>query len=451
MLRECELDDSLAAIALYLKAQYANTPGEEELPLNTMEADDVLALSQCFHSELLRVVAAARMHDSGTSPAQPKPPGHQGGTSAFATQADDDAQQQRPSSPPPPDRPPPTNSLTAATPTGGRPPPPPGSTAAVATSTQQAPAAATTAQGRSENTNGTDGTHGTDRPPVYEDTGAAVSSKENSKPAATATTGDDDGAAEAAPRNGATMTPAGFAPRQRVARSRDASPLASRSNSVVNLTAPSASGQRGGGRDADSSTAQVPRSASVATAATRSGSAAISAGGNQPTFSKLRPKVMEGTDLVKYGRNGSPKLRFVRLVYRETTVANGRVIEMPFLCWGKNVKASPSGMLPLVELREVTRGATTPNFKRNSRHEVVGERGEVVPPQQCFTLNFAERPVDFYAPGPEDFDTWYGFMKLVLRRNRELEQEADAAEEAAAEREAKVDATSGANREGRRL
>ena len=160
---------------------------------------------------------------------------------------------------------------------------------------------------------------------------------------------------------------------------------------------------------------------------------------------------MEGTDLVKYGRNGSPKLRFVRLVYRETPVANGRVIEMPFLCWGKNVKASPSGMLPLVELREVTRGATTPNFKRNSRHEVVGERGEVIPPQQCFTLNFAERPVDFYAPGPEDFDTWYGFMKLVLRRNRELEQEADAAEEAAAEREAKVDATSGANREGRRL
>lgn len=148
-------------------------------------------------------------------------------------------------------------------------------------------------------------------------------------------------------------------------------------------------------------------------------------GAERPTFSKLKPIVMAGTDMVKYGRNGSPQLRFFRVEYSDVKVGGDRTVAMPFLTWAKNAKASVSGRLPLVELREVTRGATTPNFKRNSRHVVVGLRGEEVPPQQCFTLTFVDRPVDLYAPGAGDFDAWFAFMSLVVARNQELEEEGE--------------------------
>jgi hypothetical protein len=187
----------------------------------------------------------------------------------------------------------------------------------------------------------------------------------------------------------------GFAPRQRVALSRTASPMPSRSNSVRSR-----------------SPANPPKEA--------------------PSFAKLRPYLTTGTDLVKYGRNGSPQLRFFRVAQKEFAVSADHTVPMPFLIWGKNAKSAPSGELPLIELREVIRGATNPNFKRNSSHAVVGARNEPVPPQQCFTLVFATRPVDLYAPGVEDFEKWFEFMRLVVQRNRELEIEGREAEANAA-------------------
>ena len=163
---------------------------------------------------------------------------------------------------------------------------------------------------------------------------------------------------------------------------------------------------------------------------------------------RVRPKVWEsiammkkGGNLVKFGRNGNPQLRYCRVDDEESEI-DGAKIECPHLTWSSDITSKRSGKIPLMKLQDVKLGAESKNFKKDKTGSVIGLRGEVVRPAMCFTLVFSERNVDLYANSQDDFDMWVDGFENIVERNRQiLAQERQREKEKARAERSSVDDT----------
>lgn len=125
-----------------------------------------------------------------------------------------------------------------------------------------------------------------------------------------------------------------------------------------------------------------------------------------------------GGNFTKFGRRGTPSVRYI-FVSDRRTLHKGEMVAMPHLCWAVDSKAEPSGQLPLFELKELETGPSD-TMKKNAEGFVIGVLNETFSDKQCITLVFSSRTIDIACKNLAQLAIWKRALYLIIYKNREL-------------------------------
>ena len=140
------------------------------------------------------------------------------------------------------------------------------------------------------------------------------------------------------------------------------------------------------------------------------------------------PLLQKGSFLIKFARHGGkPQRRFVFLkdlpiqLDAGTSKRNTRPVLVPHLCWSGGPTESAKETLSMLRLLDVKIGSND-NFRRDRKSgRITGPSSQAILEEHCFTLIFDSRSVDLAAEYESDFQLWAGGMLSILKRNQELE------------------------------
>lgn len=137
------------------------------------------------------------------------------------------------------------------------------------------------------------------------------------------------------------------------------------------------------------------------------------------TLKEALLQLRRGEVLVKFDRHGAPAMRYACVMDRRT-LFHTEMVTMPHFCWSADPgQVEPSGMVPLIYLKEVHSGPSV-NVQKDENGVVLDVRGCPIRDEQCLALVFTTRTIEVALRRPDVADSWMAALQLIIARNTSM-------------------------------